>query len=85
MSRDELSRLVNDVMGNPTMIQEAMTIQNQAAMEDYITSKGYALTKDEMLEVWTMTKKVMAEHSMPITDTQTTIDTDKSEAQAAQK
>jgi len=85
MSRDELSRLVGDVMGNSTMIQEAMTIQDQATMEGYITSKGYDLTKDEMLEVWSMTAKVMAGHSMPMTDVQSNIRVIKSEARAAQK
>jgi len=60
MSQDEVTRLVNDVMSNPDMAAEAMTIADKDAMEAYITEKGYDLTKDEMGEVWTMASKVMA-------------------------
>jgi len=84
MSRDELNRLVGDVMGNPALVQEAMTIQDQATMESYISSKGYDLTKDEMFEVWSMTAKVMAGHSMPMADVQANIKVVKAEARAAQ-
>lgn len=66
MSRDELSRLVGDAMSDPTMIAEAMTIQDQQEMEKYIISKGYDLTKDEMLEVWSMAAKVMTGHDEPM-------------------
>ena len=73
MSRDELSRLVGDVMRNPSMIQEAMTIKDQAAMEGYIMKNGYDLTKNEMIEVWNMTAKVMAGHAQPMATAQTRI------------
>lgn len=73
MSRDELSRLVGDVMSNPAMIAEAANIQDQAAMEAYITSKGYELTKDEMLEVWSMTAKVMAGRTQPMAEAEARI------------
>jgi len=73
MSRDELSRLVGDVMSNPAMISEAMTIKDQTQMENYISSKGYELTKDEMLEVWSMTAKVMAGHAQPMSDAEARI------------
>lgn len=85
MSRDELSRLVGDVMSNPAMVAEASTIQDQATMESYIRSKGYNLTKDEMLEVWTMTAKVMAGHDAPMADVQASINTVKTEVMASQK
>ncbi|QJB55547.1 Nif11 family protein [Pseudodesulfovibrio sp. zrk46] len=74
MSKEELSRLVSDVMSNPAMIAEAMSITDQAAMEAYITSKGYDLTKDEMLEVWAMAAKVMAGHAQPMEATEALID-----------
>ena len=70
MSSDELSRLVNDVMTDPAMVAEAMTIKDQAAMEAYITDKGYGLTRQEMVEVWEMTAKVMAGHSLPMGTTE---------------
>lgn len=73
MSRDEISRLVADVMNNPAMAAEAMTISDQAAMEDYITRKGYDLTKEEMVEVWAMTAKVMAGHSQPMAEAEARI------------
>lgn len=73
MSRDELSRLVGDVMGNPTMLSEAMDIKNQAALEKFINNKGYKLTKDEMLEVWSMASKVMAGHTHPIEEAEARI------------
>lgn len=68
MSRDEVSRLVGDVMGNPAMMTEAMSITDQTAMEQYITSKGYELTKEEMIEVWSMAAKVMAGHAQPMSE-----------------
>lgn len=77
MSRDELSRLVGDVIADPSMIAEAMTIKDQAAMEDYISSRGYELTKDEMIEVWSMTAKVMAGHSQPMSVAQQRINSAK--------
>ncbi len=73
MSRDEVSRLVGDIMSNPTMITEAMNIKDQATMESYISSKGYELTKDEMLEVWSMTAKVMAGHAQPMAEAEARI------------
>lgn len=73
MSREELSRLVGDAMGDPAMLAEAMTIKDQAAMEDYISSKGYELTRDEMVEVWSMTAKVMAGHSQPMSEAEARI------------
>jgi len=66
MSRDELSRMVGDVMDCPTMIREAAAIRDRETMETYIESKGYDLTRDEILEVWSMTAKVMAGHSEPM-------------------
>lgn len=74
MSSSELSRLVGDVMSNPAMIQEAASIQDQQAMEQYIQAKGYDLTKDEMFEVWSMTAKVMAGHTQPLAMAQTRIE-----------
>lgn len=85
MSRDEVSRLVGDVMSDPSMIAEASSIQDQQAMESYISSKGYELTKDEMLEVWTMTAKVMAGHSAPMADVQASINEVKKEVMASQE
>lgn len=74
MSREELSRLVGDVMTNPSMIEEAMTIKDQPAMEEYIVNKGYDLTRDEMHEVWNMTAKVMAGHAQPMAEARARID-----------
>lgn len=85
MSRDEISRLVEDVMGNPVMMQEAMAIQDQSAMETYIADKGYDLTKDEMLEVWNLAAKVLAGHNMPMAEAEAQIKTVKTEAMAAKK
>ncbi|BCS88514.1 Nif11-like leader peptide family natural product precursor [Pseudodesulfovibrio sediminis] len=59
MSQDEITRLVNDVMSDPTMAAEAMSIGDQAAMEAYITSKGYDLTEEEMTQVWAMATQFM--------------------------
>ncbi len=84
MSKDELSRLVGDVMSNPTMIQEAMGLKDQTAMEGYISSKGYDLTKDEILEVWTMAAKVLAGHTMSMNSVRDSIEKVKSEAMKAQ-
>jgi hypothetical protein len=70
MSSDELSRLVNDVMTDPAMVAEAMTITDQPAMEAYITGKGYDLTPEEMDEVWAMTAKVLAGHAHPMGTTE---------------
>lgn len=67
MSSDELSRLITDVMSNPAMVAEAMAITEQPAMEAYITSKGYDLTKEEMNEVWAMASNVMVGHMQPMT------------------
>lgn len=77
MSRDEVSRLVNDVMSDPAMLAEAMNIQDQPAMEAYITSKGYDLTSDEMVEVWTMAAKVMAGHAESMAETEERINSVK--------
>ncbi len=74
MSRDELSRLVGDVMANPGMMEVAMTINHKSAMESYISAQGYDLTKDELLEVWIMTAKVMAGHAQPMTEAHARID-----------
>lgn len=68
MSRDELSRLVGDVMANPGMMEVAMTIKDRTAMESYISAQGYDLTKAEMLELWSMTSKVMAGHAQPMAE-----------------
>ncbi len=84
MSKDELSRLVNDVMSNPAMLSEAMTLTDQASMETYINSKGYGLSRDEMLEVWTMAAKVLAGHTMAMAEANRRIETVKSEVLAAQ-
>lgn len=73
MSRDELSRLVGDVTSNPTMAAEAMTLTDQKSMEQYITRKGYDLTKEEMVEVWAMTAKVMAGHAQPMAEAEARI------------
>ena len=70
MSSDELSRLVNDVMTDPSMVAEAMAITDQPAMEAYITDKGYGLTPEEMDEVWAMTAKVLAGHGHPMGTTE---------------
>jgi len=81
MSKNELSRLVGDAMSNSTMIAEAMTIQDQQGMEEYITSKGYALTEEEMLEVWSMTAKVMTGHDEPMSAAEARIRMVKNEVQ----
>jgi len=73
MSRDEVSRLVGDAMSDPNMITEAMNIKDQAAMESYISSKGYELTRDEVLEVWSVTAKVMAGHTQPMAEAEARI------------
>lgn len=85
MSREEVSRLVGDVISDPALLQEAATIQDQAAMERYITAKGYELTREEMVEVWSMTAKVMAGHSAPMADVQASLNTVRTKAMAAQK
>lgn len=82
MSRDEISRLVGDVMSDPALIQEAMTIQDQHGLEQYISDRGYDLTKNEIVEVWAMTAKVMAGHSMPMSETQARINAVKNGVQA---
>lgn len=55
-----MNRLMSDVMGNPMMMAEAMTIKDQAAMETFIEKKGYDLTKQELGEVWAMASKFMS-------------------------
>lgn len=60
MSKVEVDRLVGDVMGNPLMLAEAMTIKDQDGMKDYIKKKGYDLTEEEMVEVWNMASKAMS-------------------------
>lgn len=60
MSKQEKDRLINDVMGKPLMMAEAMMIKDQAGMEAFITKKGYDLTKDEMTEVWQMANQAMS-------------------------
>ncbi|WP_319470808.1 hypothetical protein [uncultured Pseudodesulfovibrio sp.] len=64
MSKSEIDRLVGDVMSNPTMMQEAMTLKDQAGMEKFISAKGYELTEAEVAEVWAMASKVMAGQGM---------------------
>ena len=54
MSQDELTRLVNDVMSNPAMVSEASDVKDQASMAEFISSKGYILTTEEIDQVWTM-------------------------------
>ncbi|QGY39945.1 hypothetical protein GM415_07335 [Pseudodesulfovibrio cashew] len=73
MSQDELSRLVNDVMNNPALLSEAMTITDQAGMEAFITAKGYDLTDDERLEVWVMAAKILGGHGLSREDAETYI------------
>ena len=68
MSQDEVSRLVNDVMSKPDMLTEAMAIKDQEAMEAFIVSKGYDLTKDEMVDVWAMAAKVMGGRAAPLSE-----------------
>ncbi|MBC15916.1 protein of unknown function [Pseudodesulfovibrio profundus] len=70
MSKEEVSRLVDDVMSNPAMLAEAMQLASREDMESFITAKGYDLTKDEMGDVWEMASKVMAGHAQPMSETQ---------------
>jgi hypothetical protein len=59
MSRDELSRLVSDALADPDLIREAMTLRNQSALESFVRGRGYALSPDEMDEVWELARKVL--------------------------
>ncbi len=51
-------------MSNPAMMQEAMTLKDQAGMGKFISAKGYELTEAEVAEVWAMASKVMAGQGM---------------------
>jgi len=80
MSKEEVSRLVDDVMSNPAMLAEAMQLASREDMESFITAKGYDLTKDEMGDVWEMASKVMAGHAQPMSETQKLIEEVKDKA-----
>lgn len=54
MSEDEVTRLVNDVMSNPALVNEAKEVKDQAGMAEFVSSKGYSLTEDELKQLWTM-------------------------------
>lgn len=81
MSQDEVNRLVNDVMSDSAIQAEAMTVQDQAAMEAFITAKGYNLTKAEIADVWTMAAKVIAAHAEPMDAAKARINEVKSKVQ----
>ena len=59
MSRDELSRLMGDALADPDLIREAMTLKDRPALESFVRGRGYALTSDEMDEVWELARKVL--------------------------
>jgi hypothetical protein len=59
MSRDELSRLMGDALADPELIREAMTLKDRPALETFVRDRGYALTPDEMDEVWELASKVL--------------------------
>ncbi|XXJ21184.1 hypothetical protein ACR42D_16940 [Desulfovibrio caledoniensis] len=59
MSRDELSRLVGDALADPDLIREAMTLRDRPALESFVRGRGYALSPDEMDEVWELARKVL--------------------------
>ncbi|NDV20446.1 Nif11 family protein [Pseudodesulfovibrio sp. JC047] len=59
MSEDEVTRLVNDVMSNPTLVDEAKGIKDQAGMAEFVAAKGYSLTDDELSQLWTMAVNYM--------------------------
>jgi hypothetical protein len=59
MSRDELSRLVGDALADPDLIREAMTLRDRPALESFVRGRGYALSPDEMNEVWQLARKVL--------------------------
>ncbi|CCH48913.1 hypothetical protein [Pseudodesulfovibrio piezophilus] len=61
MSKEELSRLVGDVLDDPAMLAEAMKITDQTTLEHYITSRGYDLTTGEISEAWTMSTVMLTE------------------------
>ncbi|MBG0790690.1 MAG: Nif11 family protein [Desulfovibrionaceae bacterium] len=60
MSREEVSRLVNDVMSDQAMLAEAMTLTDQASLESFVAARGYDLTEQELAEVWAMAAEVLA-------------------------
>jgi hypothetical protein len=59
MSRDELSRLMGDALADPELIREAMTLKDRPALEAFVRERGYALSPDEMDEVWELACKVL--------------------------
>ena len=59
MSRDELSRLMGDALADPDLIREAMTLKDRPALESFVRGRGYALTPDEMDEIWELASKVL--------------------------
>ncbi|WP_338668314.1 Nif11-like leader peptide family natural product precursor [Pseudodesulfovibrio methanolicus] len=59
MSRDELSRLMGDALADPELIREAMTLKDRPALEAFVRERGYALSPDEMDEIWELARKVL--------------------------
>jgi len=75
MSREELSRLVQDTISNQDLIQEAMTIKSKQGMEAFVKAKGYSLTSDEVMEIWELTAKVLSGRAEPMSAARWRIDT----------
>ena len=66
MSKEKQPNLVGAPNSSQELATEAMNIQDQATMENYIRSQGYNLSKKEMLEIWAMTARAMAGHDAPM-------------------
>lgn len=65
MSRDELSRLIGDALADPDMIRDAMNIKDRPAMDAFILGKGYALTPEELDEIWELSARVLSGSAEP--------------------
>ncbi len=77
MSREELTRLVEDTISNQDLIQECMTIKDKNGMEAFVKTKGYSLTKAEVMEIWELAAKVLSGRTEPLSAARWRIDTVK--------
>jgi hypothetical protein len=50
---------MGDALADPDLIREAMTLKDRPALESFVRGRGYALTPDEMDEVWELARKVL--------------------------
>jgi len=50
---------MGDALADPELIRAAMTIKDRPTLESLVRSRGYALTREEMDEVWELASKVL--------------------------